>query len=61
MQIERRIEMERRMVKLNLTTESHCRFQEKSSGSPVIGTLYIEKPMFDFKELIKVKIEVELG
>ena len=51
--------MERRMVKLNLTTESHCRFQEKSSGSPVIGTLYVQKSVFGSKEPKKVKVTVE--
>jgi hypothetical protein len=40
-------------------TKNTYRFQEKSSGSPVIGTLYVQKSVFGSKELKNVKAAVE--
>ena len=40
-------------------TKNTFRFQEKSSGSPVIGTLYVQKSVFGSKEPKKVKVTVE--
>jgi hypothetical protein len=40
-------------------TKNTYRFQEKSSGSPVIGTLYVQKSVFGSKEPKKVKVTVE--
>ena len=39
-------------------TKNTYRFQEKASGSPVIGTLYVQKSVFDSKEPEKVKVAV---
>jgi hypothetical protein len=36
-------------------TKNTYRFQEKSSGSPVIGTLYVQKSVFGSKEPKRVK------
>ena len=40
-------------------TKNTYRFQEKSSGSPVIGTLYVQKSVFGSKEPKKIKVEWE--
>jgi hypothetical protein len=40
-------------------TKNTYRFQEKSSESPVIGTLYVQKSVFGSKDLKKVKVTVE--
>ncbi len=40
-------------------TKNTYRFQEKSTGSPVIGTLYVQKSVFGSKEPKKVKVTVE--
>ena len=40
-------------------TKNTYRFQEKSSGPPVIGTLYVQKSVFGSKEPKKVKVTVE--
>ena len=40
-------------------TKNTDRFQEKSTGSPVIGTLYVQKSVFGSKESKKVKVKVE--
>ena len=40
-------------------TKNTYRFQEKASGNPVIGTLYVQKSVFDDKEPKKVKVTVE--
>lgn len=40
-------------------TKNTYRFQEKSSGTPVIGTLYVQKSVFSSKEPKKVKVTVE--
>ena len=40
-------------------TKNIYRFQEKASGPPVIGTLYVQKSVFGSKELKKVKVTVE--
>ena len=40
-------------------TKNTYRFQEKSSGYPVIGTLYVQKSVFGSKEPKKVKVTVE--
>lgn len=41
------------------TTKNTCRFQEKTSGSQGIGSLYIQKSVFGSKEPEKVKVTVE--
>ena len=40
-------------------TKNTYRFQEKSSGNPVIGTLYVQKSLFGQKEPKKVKVTME--
>jgi len=40
-------------------TKNTYRFQEKTEGSPVIGTLYIQKSLFGSKEPKNVKVTVE--
>ena len=40
-------------------TKNTYRFQEKASGNPVIGTLYVQKSVFGDKEPKKVKVTVE--
>ena len=40
-------------------TKNKYRFQEKSSESPVIGTMYVQKSAFDFLQPKKVKVMVE--
>ena len=40
-------------------TKNTYRFQEKTTGSPVIGTLYVQKSVFGSKEPKKVKVTVE--
>ena len=40
-------------------TKNTYRFQEKSSGEPSIGTLYVKKAVFGTKEPKKVKVTVE--
>ncbi len=40
-------------------TKNTYRFQEKSSGEPSIGTLYVKKAVFGTKEPEKVKVTVE--
>ena len=40
-------------------TKNTYRFQEKSFGSPVIGTLYVQKSVFGSEEPKKVKVTVE--
>jgi hypothetical protein len=41
-----------------LATKNTYRLQEKSAGSPVIGTLYIQKSVFGSKEPKRVKVTV---
>ncbi len=40
-------------------TRNTYRFQEKSLGTPVIGTQYVQKSVFSSKESKKVKLTVE--
>jgi hypothetical protein len=40
-------------------TKNTYRFQEKATGSPVIGTLYVQKSVFGSKEPKKVKVTLE--
>jgi len=40
-------------------TKNTYRFQEKASGNPAIGTLYVQKSVFGDKEPKKVKVTVE--
>ena len=40
-------------------TKKTCRFQEKASGNPAIGTLYVQKSVFGDKEPRKVKDTVD--
>ena len=40
-------------------TKNTYRFQEKTTGSPVIGTLYVQKSVFGSKEPKRVKVTVE--
>ena len=40
-------------------TKNTYRFQEKSAGSPVIGTLYVQKSLFGSKEPKIVRVTVE--
>ena len=44
---------------LELATKNTYRFQEKSSGNPAIGTLYVQKSIFGNKESNNVKVTVE--
>ncbi|MGC8618711.1 MAG: hypothetical protein ACP5UZ_08280 [Thermoplasmata archaeon] len=40
-------------------TKNTYRFHEKSSGNPVIGTLYVQKSVFGSKEPRSLKVTVE--
>jgi hypothetical protein len=40
-------------------TKNNYRFLEKATGSPVIGTLYVQKSVFGSKEPKNVKVTVE--
>ena len=40
-------------------TKNTFRFQEKSAGNPVIGTLYLQKSVFGSNEPRKLKVTVE--
>ncbi|MGC8609454.1 MAG: hypothetical protein ACP5UV_06250 [Thermoplasmata archaeon] len=40
-------------------TKNTFRFQEKNSENPSIGTLYVQKSVFDGKEPAKVKVTLE--
>ena len=40
-------------------TKNTFRFQEKATGEPSIGTLYVQKSVFRSKEPKKVKVTVE--
>jgi hypothetical protein len=40
-------------------TKNTYRFQEKATGNPAIGTLYVQKSVFGDKEPKKVKVTVE--
>ena len=40
-------------------TKNTYRFQEKTTESPAIDTLYVQKPVFGSKEPKKVKVTVE--
>ena len=40
-------------------TKNTYRFQEKSSGEQLIGTLYVHKAVFGSKEPKKLKVTVE--
>ena len=40
-------------------TKNTYRFQEKASGNPAIGTLYVQKAVFGDREPRKVKDTVE--
>ncbi|QRF74640.1 hypothetical protein Thermo_00125 [Thermoplasmatales archaeon] len=40
-------------------TKNTFRFQEKASGEPSIGTLYVQKSVFGSREPKKVKVIVE--
>ena len=44
---------------LEQATNTIYRLQEDSFGSPVIGTLYVQKSVFGSKEPKKVKVTVE--
>ena len=46
-------------VEVERAAKSTYRFQEKSSGEPSIGTLYVKKAVFGSKEPKKVKVIVE--
>ena len=41
------------------STKNTFRFQEKSSGTPIIGTQYIQKSVFGSKEPKEVKVTME--
>jgi hypothetical protein len=45
--------------KFERAMKNKYRFKEKSSESPVIGTMYVQKSAFDFLEPKKVKVMVE--
>ena len=47
--------------KFERATKNTYRFQEKSSGTPIIGTLYIQKSVFGSKEPKKVKVTGGVG
>jgi hypothetical protein len=40
-------------------TKNTYRFQERSTGNPAIGTLYVQKSLFGSKEPKKLKVTVE--
>ncbi|MEM0135201.1 MAG: hypothetical protein QXU18_08270 [Thermoplasmatales archaeon] len=40
-------------------TKNTFRFQERASGNPVIGTLYVQKSLFEGKEPKSLKVTVE--
>ncbi|MEM3192778.1 MAG: hypothetical protein QW292_12010 [Candidatus Parvarchaeota archaeon] len=40
-------------------TKNTYRFQEKGPGNPVIGTLYVQKSLFEGKEPKSLKVTVE--
>ena len=40
-------------------TKNTYRFQEKSAGNPVIGTLYVQKSVFESREPKTLKVTVE--
>ncbi|MGC8562132.1 MAG: hypothetical protein ACP5NO_02895 [Thermoplasmata archaeon] len=40
-------------------TKNTYRFQEKSSGNPIIGTLYVQKSLFGSNEPRSLKVTVE--
>lgn len=40
-------------------TKNTFRFQEKVSGNPVIGTLYVQKSLFEGKEPKSLRVTVE--
>ncbi len=40
-------------------TKNTYRFQEKGTGNPVIGTLYLQKSVFGSKEPKALKVTVE--
>lgn len=42
-------------------TKRTFRFQEKTAGTPIIGTLYVQQSVFDSKEPKTVKVTVEWG
>ena len=46
---------------LERATKNSFRFQEKSSESPAIGTLYVQRSVFGSKEPKKVKGYDEVG
>jgi hypothetical protein len=45
--------------KFERATKNTYKFQEKSTGSPAIDTLYVQKSGFGSKEPKKVKVTVE--
>ena len=45
--------------KFEKATKNIYRFQEKSSGTPIIGTLYVQKSVFGSEEPGKVKVTME--
>ena len=51
--------MDRKEIEFERATKNTYRFQEKSSGTPVVGTLYVQKSVFSSKEPKKVKVTVE--
>ena len=51
--------MYRKEIEFERATKNAYRFQEKSKGEPSIGTLYVQKSVFDSKEPEKVKVTVE--
>ena len=56
-----REKMDRKEIEFEFerVTKNTYRFQEKSAGSPVIGTLYVQKSVFGSKEPKKVKVTME--
>ena len=53
--------MDKREVEFEFgrVTKNTYRFQEKASGNPAIGTLYVQKSVFEGKEPKKVKVTAE--
>ena len=45
--------------KFEKATKNTYRFQEKSSGTPIIGTLYVQTSVFGSEEPGKVKVTME--
>ncbi|MEM0134365.1 MAG: hypothetical protein QXU18_03950 [Thermoplasmatales archaeon] len=43
--------MDRKQMEFELVAKNTFRFQEKSKGEPSMGRLYVQKSIFDSKEL----------